>query len=113
MLEGYDDSHGPCHHENQGQKDGTNRDQEDSQEDTLHGDGVHTHTHTHYDLLTGLYHEGRTAVRVNCSLSVDIPRGRNMRWKSKSLDRSLESTTAPIVCAAHNTGFTSRLSKPC
>ena len=38
MLESYYDSHWPCHHENQGDQDGAKRDQEDSQEEALHGE---------------------------------------------------------------------------
>lgn len=38
-IQGYDESHRPSHHEDQRHEDGANRDQDDSQEDTLHGEG--------------------------------------------------------------------------
>lgn len=37
-IQGYDESHRPGHHEDQRHEDGADRDQDDSQEDTLYGE---------------------------------------------------------------------------
>lgn len=76
MLEGYYDRHWPCHHENQRQQDGADGDQEDSQEDALHGEtawgqdgkgrGGYIDTPS---IKAYIYHKGKTAVRANYTMA--------------------------------------------